>query len=59
MADGQNGPCPICGDSIGNISVSFGEALMLKDLVEAKLWGLASFAEAWFTDALQEARAGK
>ncbi len=59
LADGQSGPCPICGDSIGNISVSPAEALVWEDAVIAKSWGMASFGEAWFADALNAAREGQ
>jgi hypothetical protein len=59
LTEGQSGPCPICGDIIGSISAWPNDALPWQDSVETKSWALASFAESWFSDALQVARVGQ
>jgi hypothetical protein len=56
LANGQSGPCHICGDDIGDISDAFSGALGWEHSVTEKSWGMASFSETWFVDALQSAQ---
>jgi hypothetical protein len=58
LADDWKDPCPQCGDTRRNITLSLDPLVVESSIPPVRLWQTASFARSWFDDAFQEAAEG-